>query len=109
FLGVVLASTPAWAQSNQLQIDSLQTLLKTASEDANKARIYGLLSWYYVRSHDHTDIARLYADSTMALSQKLGDLRRVALAHYYYGTIDRYEGNYEKALEHLDKHIAYFR
>jgi|GEM_PF-3804584 tetratricopeptide (TPR) repeat protein len=82
-------------------------LLKTAPQDTNRARIYGLLSWYYARTQSRTDIVRNYADSTMALAKKLEDTHRMAVARYYYGQIDRYEGNYEEALEHLGHHISY--
>lgn len=103
-----LLCRPATAQLQQAELDSLKSLIVTTSEDSTKAKLYGLLSWHYARTRTHTDIARLYADSSMVLSQQLGDNRRIALAHYHYGVTDRYEGNYEDALNHLDKHIQYF-
>lgn len=99
---------PISAQFTNTEIDSLKSLIFTNSEDSTKARLYSLLSWHYARTRAQTDIARFYADSSMALATKLGDERRIALAHYDYGTIDRYEGNYNEALKHLDKHISFF-
>jgi tetratricopeptide (TPR) repeat protein len=108
FLPVVIISESVSAQYQQSQVDSIKALISTQPEDSSKARNFSLLSWHYASTRTETKLARLYADSSMMLSQKIGDENRIAIAHYYYGLIDRYEGNYEEALDHLNRHIQHF-
>jgi len=108
FLSIVLISESASAQYQQSQVDSIKAQISTQPEDSSKARNFSLLSWHYATTRTQTKLARLYADSSMILSQQIGNENRIAIAHYYYGLIDRYEGNYEEALDHLNKHIQHF-
>src|SRR6056297_1479176 len=92
FLSIVLISESASAQYQQSQVDSIKALISTQPEDSSKARNFSLLSWHYATTRTQTKLARLYADSSMILSQQIGNENRIAIAHYYYGLIDRYEG-----------------
>lgn len=109
FLLSLCVSVRASAQVDQTTIDSLKILLKTAPSDTNKIRLYGNLSWYYASTRSKTDSARIYADSTMLLSRELEFLPGEILAHFYYGNVNRHEGNFRDALNHLQIYVDYHR
>lgn len=88
-------------------IDSLQLLLKTIPQDTGRIKVYGELCWYYAGTRDKLDSARLYADSIYYLSTKLEFEPAIILSHFYYGTIDRHEGNLPSSLDHFKKYVAY--
>lgn len=104
---LILMSAPARAQSNQSKIDSLETLLETAAYDTHRVNIYANLSWYYAGTREKTETARIYADSINILSEQLEYPKGINLAQFYYGLIARFEGNYSRALEHLNRFVSY--
>jgi len=82
-------------------------MAKTAKNDSIKSLAYRNLSWSYAITRIKLDSARLYADSVKMISKENNDTKGINLAHFYYGVIDRFEGNYESALEHLNLFVAY--
>jgi len=95
-----------WAQS-QSKIDSLNSLLRNSGQDSIRIKIYAELCWLYAGTREKTESARKYADSILLLSEPSGNQSGIALAHFYYGIIDRFEGKFDQALEHLDDYISY--
>ena len=105
---LLIFQLPTFAQYQET-IDSLLIELKTAAEDTNKVHIYRGLSWSYAATRTETTTARAYADSILWLSEKLGFEKGAMRSHLYYGLIDRFEGNYMDALDHLEKYVKYFK
>jgi hypothetical protein len=90
----------SWAQEKR-KLDSLTSLLRNYSqEDSARFGFYGELCWLYATTRSETDIAKMYADSIYYLALALNDPRGEASAHFYYGCIGRFEGNFAEALKH---------
>lgn len=98
---VILFSLPAFSQ-DPLKIDSLLNELKTAKMDTNKVQILFRLTWEHMKSRSELETAGKFADSAMLLSKKLDYKSGIALTHYYYGVMNRLQGNYQNALKHLE-------
>lgn len=90
-----------------IQIDSLKALLETSLPDSQKVMVYANLSWQYAGTREKTEIARKYADSVRMLSESIGFDRGIALSHFYYGLVDRFEARFEEALEHFKDFIHF--
>lgn len=88
-------------------IDSLNHLLLYAPLDTNRNKIYGNLAWIYAGTRDKLDTARMYADSIHALALKLKHKGGIIYSHFYYGIVDRHEGNLESSLSHFEKYVDY--
>lgn len=91
--------------------DSLKRLLKTISPDSLrlKANVYGDLIWNYATTRIQLDSARMYTDSLHEFSNNVDYERGIARSHFYYGVINRFEGNHSEGLEHLETFVKYFR
>ena len=97
----------SWGQEKR-KLDSLTSLLHNYQQkDSARFRIYGELCWLYATTRSETDIAKMYADSIYYLALALNDPRGEASAHFYYGCIGRFEGNFTEALKHLGLFIQY--
>jgi len=108
-LCVVLCAISYWTDAQKTnELDSLLQKLPSLRADTAKVRAYGRVSFLYAKSHSQNELARKYADSTRLLSEVLGFEQGIASAHYYYGNIDVFEGNYDAALDHMNKNLAYF-
>lgn len=93
----------------QEKIDSLLSILPTTLEDTNKVHIYRKLCWNYGGLRTEMATARTYADSMLWLSKKLQFEKGIIDSNLYYGMVNRYEGNYTKALEHLKIYVQYYK
>jgi len=106
-----LAFFAIFTDSTQAQqkpiIDSLQNLLSEQKEDTTKLKLFNGITWQYIITRTATETARTYADSGMMLSEKLNFPFGIAKSHYYYGVIDRLEGNYYSALKHFEEYNAF--
>ncbi len=93
----------------QKEIDSLYKVLNAqpAADGATKIRIYSGLSWLYATTRSETPTARLYADTVLQLATSLKDKKSEALAYFYYGVIDRFEGNFRSGEKNLKTYIRY--
>jgi len=89
----------------QKHLDSLLYELSQANKDTNKVHLYRSLSYLYVRSQ--FELSRLYSDSMLDLSEQLDYEKGKYLAHYQYGLADRFEGNYEKAMDRFSTWYDY--
>ncbi len=95
------------ATAVQSEVDSLKKILRRTPPGAGKAEIYGQLCATYVGELGEGDVARLYADSVKWLADKFQDESLFAASEYYYGLVDRYDGNYTQALDRLQRTIDY--
>jgi signal transduction histidine kinase len=88
----------AQSQSN---IDSLKGIIVSGITEEEQVENYNLIA--YLFSSDQPDSALFYAEKSLALAEKINDLKGKADAHfqlsYYY---DR-EGDVEKAIMHVEK------
>ncbi|MGZ5134076.1 MAG: tetratricopeptide repeat-containing sensor histidine kinase [Flavitalea sp.] len=91
----------------QADIDSLKVVLNNTPLGDDKFKLYGKICWAYAGSGRDLESARPYADSIRIGAEKLNDKAAVAYAHFYYGFIARFEGNYSQGLDHLEKFIQY--
>ena len=106
FFTFLFFSNPLSGRPKQ-KIDSLSQLLTTVQQDSNRLKLYGQLCWYYSSTRDKLDTAKMYADSIYNLAESLHDERGIIYAHFYYGTIDRHQGNLVSGLEHFNKYVKY--
>lgn len=105
FFLLILASS-SFAQNEKL--DSLLQLIKTSSEDTSKVILYARVSRAYYKLRNQSELALKYADSTLLLSDKLGYEDGVYMAHYRYGEIHEFKGNFSEAIVHMKKYLAYY-
>lgn len=91
------------AQSNTT--DSLQMILKTASEDTNKVNILNALSYELLYSNIDTTI--YYATLAKDLSEKLNYSRGTASAYLRLGQAYNNLGNYDQSQLNLSKALAF--
>ena len=72
-------------------IDSLNNVLQTTPEGAQKITLCGKICWAYL-GVPALDLAKLYADSVKLLAHKLNDSNGVIKAIYYNGMMTRLRG-----------------
>ncbi|WP_273274660.1 tetratricopeptide repeat-containing sensor histidine kinase [Maribacter polysiphoniae] len=97
------------AQSKQRYQDSIQVLISQISSDSLRAAEYYKAGIYAFQPLNDLDLSRNYVDSAMYYSRisKVKDFE--AKCNFLYGVINRYEGNYDNALEYLNRNIEYFK
>ncbi len=94
---------PAQKQGQEL-IDSLRSRLVKSTEDTNKVRLLGKLSFQYYQFD--TDSGIYYAERAIALSEKLDWGLGMAFSFNYLGTNYAVKGDYPKALENFNKSLS---
>lgn len=107
FLIVLTLSSKVQSQ-NHLYIDSIKQVLRSIPYDTNRMRTLGLLSWTYAGTRIKLDSARMYADSIYLLATELNHEKSIVYAHFYYGLIDRHQGNFISSLNHLNKYVNFY-
>lgn len=93
--------------SNQFQ-DSIKVEIAKLS-DSLRAQKYYNASFHALQRLNDLKLSRLYADSAMYYAKQSGFKDSEAKSHFQFGLIERVEGNYEKALDHLNRNINYFK
>lgn len=89
------------------KIDSLQKIAKAAKTDSARILAFKNISWEYLDTRSNTELAKIYIDSVLALSNSAGFERGIALANYQYAVLERQKDNYNKALEFIEKYLLY--
>lgn len=82
---------------DQLKIDSLMNVLKTAKEDTNKANTMNALSYHLSQKGDY-DKSKKYANDALQLSEKINYKKGEGNAYNNIGIVYNYLGNYPEAL-----------
>lgn len=97
------------AQSKQDYQDSIKVLIRNIPSDSLRAVEYYKAGIYAFQPLNDLDLSMNYVDSAMYYSRisKVKDFE--AKCNFLYGVINRYEGNYDAALDYLNKNIEYFK
>lgn len=89
--------------------DSISIEIQKIDSDSLIAGRYYKEANYAMRSLNALSLGRTYIDSAYYYSEKAHHQDLLAKCHYMYGVLERVEGNYQKALDHLDKNIDHFK
>ena len=105
---IFLLTVSLVAQTSEYYQDSIKIEIQNIVSDSIRAQKYYKASTYALQRLNDLKLSRKYLDSAMRYSQisKFSDFE--AKCHFLYGLLERINGNYEVALEHLDKNINYF-
>ncbi|MBI3501356.1 MAG: tetratricopeptide repeat protein [Bacteroidetes bacterium] len=98
---------PLFSFSQQVKIDSLKNILSSAKEDSSKEKI--LLHLSTLLSRKKPEPAMEYANQALALGKKLGNKKFIASSYNTIGTIYRYRGEYDKALENNFSSLSIYK
>ena len=89
----------------QTKIDSLHQVLKTSTEDSEKASAHNRLSWLFI--NDDIAIAKAHLDSSLVLYTSIKDEKGIALCNYKYAVLYRVSGDYKASLNYINKYQLY--
>jgi len=93
---------------NEKFIDSISIKIKTDKSDSIRASTYYSAAKYSLYNMGDLKLFRSYIDSSMQFSKRSKREGLEATNHFLYGLLERLEGNYDKALDHLEINIKYF-
>lgn len=96
-------------QSSRQFQDSIQYTIGAIDSDSLKAIEYYNAGIYAFQPLNNLKLSRLYADSALYYSRLINNQNFEATCHFLYGLIDRFEGNYDSAIKHLNKNLDHFR
>ncbi|WP_460218371.1 tetratricopeptide repeat-containing sensor histidine kinase [Psychroserpens sp. MEBiC05023] len=88
--------------------DSITNKIKNQKSDSLKASVFYDAAAYSAQKLADLKMFRVYTDSSMYYAKISGHKDLEAKSHFAYGMLERFEGNYDKALTHLQKNIEYF-
>ena len=94
-------------QSEKYQ-DSIRVEV-TKLSDSLRAQKYYNASFHALQKLNDLKLARMYADSAMYYAKASNFKDSEAKSHFQFGLLERIDGNYEKALNHLETNIQYFK
>ncbi|WP_117879778.1 tetratricopeptide repeat-containing sensor histidine kinase [Aureibaculum luteum] len=97
------------AQTSDFYQDSIKIEIQQIVSDSLRAKKYYKASTYALQNLNDLKLSHIYLDSAMFYSQKSKFSDSEAKCHFLYGLLERIGGNYEVALEHLDKNINYYK
>lgn len=103
-----LITSFSFSQNVEIYKDSIALEIKKIASDSTKAQRFYKESTYALRRLNDLDLSRTYLDSSMHYSKVSGFKDSEAKCHFLYGLLERVSGNYDVALEHLEKNIAHF-
>lgn len=95
----------SFGQTNT-EIDSLKSVVSSSSTTKDKAAAYSRLSWLHILQDVEKSIA--YNDTAYTLYKELDDKIGLANTNYKYGVIERFRGNYTRAIDHMDESLKFY-
>src|ERR1041385_1761431 len=104
FLFTLLFALQHFSVAQNSVIDSLQSKLKVAAADTNKANILSVLSYEILNSN--TDSAIYYARELKNLSEELNYPKGITSAYFRLGQAYNNLGNYDSSQTYLSKALA---
>ncbi|MEM5566742.1 tetratricopeptide repeat protein [Psychroserpens sp. AS72] len=111
FVFIILISNVLFAFQDNASIkfqDSIRVEVVKLSDSLRAQKFYNA-SFYALQRLNDLELTRVYADSALHYAKVSGFKDSEAKSHFQFGLLERIEGNYEKALDHLDRNIAYFK
>lgn len=105
---LTIYSFSCFSQGIEKYKDSIATEIKSINSDSVKATRFYKESSVALRRFSNLKLCRAFLDSAMFYSKKTNFKDSEAKCHFMYGLLERVSGNYELALNHLDKNIRYF-
>ena len=106
---LIVVGTLTTTAQNQQVVDSMRQLLTTSIPDTLRIQTYANLSWAYASTRTKLDTATFYADSMVYWSDKAQYPQGKARAQGYYSVIAKFEGNYAKAIGHMEQYVDYYQ
>lgn len=90
-------------------IDSLQKIYPQAESDSAKVGVLKNISWEYLNNRSNAELAKKHIDSFHVISKRAKIGWGVSLAHYQYAVLERQNGDYDAALDHIEKYLEFTR
>jgi signal transduction histidine kinase len=81
----------------------------TKLTDSLKAQKFYNASFHALTRLNDLKLSRIYADSSLYYAKISGFKDSEAKSHFQFGVLERIEGNYKLALQHLETNIRYFK
>ena len=97
------------AQTSKEFKDSIQVVINNLSSDSLKTTTYYNASIDAFQPHNDLELAKSYVDSARHYALLTNNKSAEARCYFMYGLIERFKGNYDVALNHLNKNIQYFK
>ena len=106
---IAFTLSPFYSNSQNQQLDSLQHLLKTVTDnDTLKINILNQISRTYLYDFNNVEKMRQYATQVIKLSQKINYKKGIANGYLYYGVYFNGQANYDYALAYYTKALKLF-
>lgn len=99
---ILFFTSSGYAQKHKTFIDSVNSEIRKVSHDSSKTNIYYDSGVYAFQPLNDMDLSTKYIDSALIYSKKAERKDLEGLCFLVYGLIDRYKGDYKKALGFLD-------
>lgn len=91
------------AYAQQINLDSLETLLERQPGDSNRVKILSILAWENMASQPEK--TKIYASEGLELSKKIGFKKGEVLMLNYLGDCLRRQGSYAKGVEYATQSL----
>lgn len=105
---IAFICTSSNSNSQNKQLDSLQDLLKTTTNDTLKINILVQISRSYLYDFNNVEKMKQYATQVIKLSQKINYKKGIANGYLYYGVYFNGQANYDYALTYYIKALKLF-
>ncbi len=96
-------------QGQDSAIDSLQKAYTHASSDSARVGILKNISWKYLNNRSNIDLAKKHIDSFYHISERAQLYWGISIANYQYAVMERQQGDYNSALDYIEKYLDYKR
>ncbi len=105
----LLISFFSFGQTKDTYKDSIIEAIAKLPSDGDKGEHYYDAATYALRRLNQPELCRMFIDSTQFYAKRSKKDTLNAQCYFMYGLLERLEGNYDKALEYLDKNISFFK
>ncbi|TBN00425.1 tetratricopeptide repeat protein [Hyunsoonleella flava] len=103
YIGVILFRLCCFSQNKEL--DSLKQILKTTDSLKLKATVHGRIAWLNLGKN--LEVSQSHLDSSFAILSKANNPKGMAQLNYRYAVLFRLKGDYDIALDYVDKSYQY--
>lgn len=103
YIGAILFTLCCFSQNKEL--DSLKQILKTTDSLKLKATVHGRIAWLNLGKN--LEVSQSHLDSSFAILSKANNPKGMAQLNYRYAVLFRLKGDYDIALDYVDKSYQY--